>query len=227
MFKLLEKLEEESTGGEPAPTGAEEVKPNTETNVDPYATMWQPPKEEEPKEQAAVQVVQQAPQTYNIDAHIESLGLAPPVNTELFQSALQGDAEAMQNVLQANSNQIYKQMLGDVNKLITAKIAAAVDSAGAATGAQINDKLAMNALASEVPASRNPAIQPMVEAAFKQFLQTKSVSEAIAETKKYLAYVGTTIGDSQTANVGQQGELNDGSVTSGAKEEDWLELLKG
>lgn len=224
MFKLLnthKKYEEaQPDGAAGGDTGSQET--NTEPNKSEFDTMWETQKAQpaQPAQPA------QQPAPLDIDAHIQSLNLAGKVDQDKMQAALNGDTAAMQALLEAPANNLYKQMLGDVNKLINAKLSESETKLVTGAEDKINMVMAMNTLAAEIPESQNPAVKPMAEAAFTQFLSKHSLSEAIAKTRQYFTHVGQTLGDPQTSKVGHGTQLAGGAGNNNP-EEDWLAVLKG
>lgn len=205
-----------------APNGAVPAdgnKPGDQSPGDKFATLWEPPKTEEPKpgEQPAGLTPEK------IMEAASKVDFTKNLSPEIIQKLQAGGADAVQASLEIQkqvAQQVYGQTLGVTQKLIERAVEQAQERFAAQIPNLVKSQSAQEALATANPAFKNPAVAPVVDAVKSQ-LQLKyprATSQEIAQMAQeyFKEAAGVFAGKPPTSTQS--------TATAGEDWDSWIEL---
>lgn len=153
-------------------------------------SIWEQPSK--PQQQQPQQSNKTPDQLAQFNNYVQGLQFQGGPTSDMFQQALQtGDFNKVTASFNAMAQQIYSRAMQDSSRMFDAAVAKAVDSAvGQSRNMYMNDQH-RQALYAAVPISKNPNMQPIVEAVYAQAM-TKSGNDrdkAIDQTRKFFAAI--------------------------------------
>lgn len=200
-----------------------------EISLESFADMWSDnPKPAQQQQQQQQQVTQQQQQPAPADAfakHMESLNLSNGVDLATIQTDMQeGKTESLQAAFQQVAQNTYRATMMDMNNVVNQRIEAAVQKAVSTSSQNHSGAQAIEALNKELPFTADPAVAPMAQKAFKQFISKgQDVKTAIESTKNYFAQTfkvaAGDLGIEETQETSQQQQQS--------TNEEWIDNLFG
>ena len=191
---------EETTTGEPTDTNtsdteeSKEKETNTKDKVEDLTKLWdnKPADEEKPTPEttvAAPTVEQQKPDEA-FDEHIKTLKLADGVDTaKIVADMAQGNTDSLKDAFNSVAGAAYKASMINANKLIEAKVNAAIKEAVGQSEGKFKTDVAIRDLNVALPFTKAPEIAPIAKVVFGQFMKKgQSVEEAIESVRLFFAH---------------------------------------
>ena len=212
---------------------------NSDDNVDNFKDLWNNSKTKETETTPTTTVVQQVEQQPSsaevLETHIKGLDLTNGIDTDAIVKGLaEGDTTVLAGAFAKVSENTYKAILPDVNRLMDSKVKAAVEAAVGQAGANYKGDQLTGAMHTALPFTKDPSMAPIASAVLAKFTEAgKTQDEAIESVRAFFAHAGKlsakAVGIAATPNTGQFRDSNNGAIDIGDEtpETDWVALLSG
>jgi len=161
---------------------------NGQDNVDNFNDLWQTSEDEDKQDKGETQTQDKKPVVNDfIKDYVSKIDFVDGVDTaKIYEGLSSGDPTALNAALSQVAQNTFKRALVDTNKLINARVDAAVETAVAKSRTNVHGDLAVQSMNAEMPFTKDPAVDPIAKAVLAQFMKKgQDASTAIANVKKF------------------------------------------
>jgi len=128
--------------------------------------------------------------------YVNSLNFTDGIDVQKVIADLnEGNLESFQQALKTAAANAYKTSMTDMQKVLDAKIAKAIDEAANRSVSMQDSKMLLKDLNAKYPFTASPEIAPIAKTVMQQLIQNKKVSpsEAIEQTAKFFEHITNKI----------------------------------
>lgn len=171
----------------------------------------------------------------NFNKFVDEINFSEGVDTAKLADELRdGNMEGLHNLIKKTAGSTYKRTIMDANKLVDAKVNAAVDRAVQQATSKVRGSNLVDKMHTQLPFTSKPAIAPIAEAMLRQFTtKGKNPADAIESVKTLFAQLHKTsakdLGISTPRNRPGNTQFNNSSAPQNEDDDNdppnWDELL--
>lgn len=178
---------------------------------------------------------QQQGGTPNVADYIKGLKLTREIDLRAVGEKLQnGDATALQPILDQFGSNMYQSMMVDFNRLLDLKINQTLEKSIATSRTEFQDNMAQQQLSEALPFTSDPLVRPLAIQIFKQALSKKqTIDQAIKTVGDYFSHTMKVAGKDLSRNdsrrqgtgFGNTPPMGGNGSMQDEEQPDWLDML--